>query len=216
VNEITLAFIVFFGTIILLIQTRYFLKHIRLRKKEQIAGLQAHSGWEDFCECLGCCGAKAAAESTDDYVKETIIDPEYETRSKEIAIRKEAYAEYEIQQKVAKREKSEKTDIMPIDEIKTTINKALSDKKKTSVWWILDTLKIPKELLDDIIKQDPNYTIENNYVINLKLVEIKKKRKKQAPQRTTTKRVVTSGYCIFCGEYYETALGYCPLCGVEI
>lgn len=163
---------------------------------------------DDFflSELLTCCG---------DFVQCAAALDDASGGSGQTKTRREiAYEEIEKRKSsMSEKEKEE-------NEIKL-IRSVISEKQKTSLWWISTKITMPKERIIELITEDPNYAIENEYIINIGLLGQEEaitytERKLLAQKAKEREEKLAVGICPECDNPFEIGADYCLNCGIYL
>lgn len=201
-NEAIITVIAFFSILFLLVQIRFFR---RLRKlKNNYNGIPGvfflSDALDGFLSFLNCCGE--ATEPEMDFKADFEHDEEKT---------KKALAEYKARTKQSKKTEglSEKSSLS-MEEAKVKVIDLVSKRQKTSIMYISTRTLLPNEIVIEILLEDPDFIIEDEFVINKKM-PAKRVIKTQEMKRIEDK--IAAGFCPVCGTPLDSSWEYCSNCG---
>ncbi|NHJ06065.1 MAG: hypothetical protein EAX90_14655 [Candidatus Heimdallarchaeota archaeon] len=198
-NETLIVFLVIFLPIIVLSYLKPLLKLRKIRRNDN-RNLEAFF-FGDIAFC--CCNfLQCAAE----------LEPTIDSGDLSSTNRNLAYEE--LQKRKSSMSEKEKEEI----EMKK-IKSVISEKQKTSLWWISTKTTIPKERIIELITKDPNYSIENEYIINIGLLGQEEaitytERKLLAKKTKEREEKLAMGICPECNNSIKIGAEYCLSCGI--
>ncbi|HUU79286.1 MAG TPA: hypothetical protein VMX55_13150 [candidate division Zixibacteria bacterium] len=198
-NETVTVFLAIFLPIIVLSHLKTLLKLRKIRRNGNRIP-------DDFflSELLTCCG---------DFVQCAAALDDASGDSDQTKTRREiAYEEIEKRKSSMSEKEKEKIELKKIKSV-------ISEKQKTSLWWISTKTTIPKERIIELITKDPNYTIENEYIINIGLLGFEEastytERKLLAKKAKEREEKIAMGICPECNNSIKIGAEYCLSCGI--
>ncbi len=148
---------------------------------------------DGLSSCASCCSEATEPEMT--------FEANFEQDEEK---RKKALEEYETSKKKMKKTKS----IHSSDMEKKLVMDIIRQREKTGIVFISTRTKIPQEKIIEIINENPDYFIENEYVL---------KKKKLAEVTIREKDVeITKKICPNCDTPIEAGWDHCSNCGVRL
>jgi hypothetical protein len=164
VKETTIAFVIFFSTIIILVQMKLIrrLRRIRKMRGEKLEGTLHREAAEFACSALEICcccmygagGGGGGEASISEEAAQAKEKRERREREKRTEPSKKYKRKYKAYQELLKKETSRVTEL-------------IAGKEKASIWWLVFTSKVPKFRVIEIIEKDPNYVIKEEEVYNI-------------------------------------------------
>lgn len=200
-NEAIIAAVTFFLTLFLLVQIRFFK---RLRKlKNNYNGIPGvfflSDALDGFLSFFNCCGE--ATEPEMDFKADFEHDEEKT---------KKALAEYKARTKQSKKTEglSEKSSLS-MEEAKVKVIDLVRKRQRTSIMYISTRTLLPNERVIEILLEDPDFIIEDEFVINKKM-PVKRTIKTQEMKRIEDK--IATGFCPVCDTPLDPSWEYCSNC----
>ncbi|MCK5185406.1 MAG: zinc ribbon domain-containing protein [Candidatus Heimdallarchaeota archaeon] len=201
-NAEAITLIAFFSTLLLLVQIRFFR---RLRKlKSNYNGIPGvfflSDALDGFLSFLNCCGE--ATEPEMDFKTDFEHDEEKT---------KKALVEYKARTRQSKKTEglTEKRSLS-MEEEKVKVIDLVSKRQKTSIMYISNRTLLPNEIIIEIISEDPDFIIEDEFVINKKM-PVKRTIKTQEMKRIEDK--IAAGFCPVSGTPLKPDWEFCANCG---
>jgi len=104
------------------------------------------------------------------------------------------------------------------DNKENEIKKLVSNKQKTSLQWISTIAMIPIETVIEILTEDPNFIVEDDYVLHQKIPiksdsTILDDRKASAQELREKEEKIAKGICPICNTPFEPSHEFCSNCG---
>lgn len=138
-----------------------------------------------------------------------------QTRKKTLS--EEKAKESKIQQ-YRKAEELREIDFQSKEGKKRRIKELVNNKEKTSLQWISTITMIPIESVIEILTEDPNFTIEEDYVLIQKIPAkgestMPEDRRASAQELREREEKLAQGICPICNNPFEPNREYCANCG---
>ncbi|NHJ38965.1 MAG: hypothetical protein FK731_02955 [Asgard group archaeon] len=217
-EETRIAFIIFFTSIIIFAQVKIIRQFIiRKRLSSNTKGIiYSYSTKYACCEACCCCCLEALYGERIRREKETKYEKDVEKQKikdlKEYQEKKELTIKEDI--------KLEK-EFITEEEVKERIKDLADDKEKTNLQWLSTITAIPIERIVKTLAEDTNFIIENDYVINKKMLVKEEKmgireRIERAQLREIRKKKLEKNICPKCNNSFEPSSIYCLSCGIEL
>ncbi|MHA1122303.1 MAG: hypothetical protein ACTSPC_05770 [Candidatus Heimdallarchaeota archaeon] len=214
-NEKALALATFFLTIVTFTIIRFVFRLKKIRKTQEKLPVVLYADALDVLLCCGesgcgeCgCGCLSSADAVKDYVKQETED--YDSRKHEPKPpigKRRGY-------KIRKRQESRK------DRERSKVIRIASAKEKTNIDWVVKKASLPKERVIEILKEEPDFTVDDAYVINKKLLAKDEQahlyemiREKHAKEEKEQKLAI--GICPECNKPIEEGSDRCSFCNYK-
>ena len=197
-DRIALTVLVFFLLLTLVGQIRFIIKLLRkIKKYDKIANTLFLSEFVECCcylaNCSICTLDKSDSSCCQRSLDKNITEEEYEQRVKGTKI----------------------VEDLKKEELK--IKNLIFDKKKVSLFWVSKATLIPIERIIEILSNDVNYSIKNDYIINQRFLEPDKSLDYKFVEGDIDikekERKIAEGICPFCDNLFPKGSEYCPNCG---
>ncbi|NPE08113.1 MAG: hypothetical protein GNW80_07520 [Asgard group archaeon] len=159
----------------------------------------------------------------DPYEKSQYVMPKQRTDEREIlqtrekTLNEEKATESKIQQ-IRKADELRTIDFQSKDGQKRKIKELLSNKEKTSLEWISTITMIPIDSVIEILIEDPNFIIKDDYVLIQKMLAksestMPDERRVSAQELREREEKLAQGICPICSNFFEPNREYCSNCG---
>ena len=192
-NAEAITLLAFLSILFLLSQIRFIRRFISIRRRyENLPGVlfMAEAIGEGCSLCFDCCAS--GAEEIEPDVISFEVDFEHDEEKREKAISELKAETRESERAEALMERSH----FDVVEEKMKVIDLVSKRQKTSILYVSNITKIPKERIFHIITENPDFTIENEYIIN--------------------KRLITDTFCPECKNPVKPGLEFCTACGFKL
>lgn len=209
-NAEAITLVVFFSIVLLLTQIRF----IRLKKRyDSIPGVLLLSDLLFCYEICTCCGDAALGGHVEETHEQKVAAQRRrdEKRREEIVRSKTALRLSEI-------ESGESVDGSIKEDKGSEIKKLVSTKQKTSLQWISTIAMVPIETVIEILTEDPNFIIRDDYVLNQR-IPTKNESTMAVDSRASAQELrereekIAQGICPTCNNPFELNRVYCSNCG---
>ncbi len=211
-TEKALALLVFFFTLSLFAQIRFLLRWRKMKKfKGNFPGIVlADIPIEGLLCCAQCgCECLSSVGAIRDYAKQEMEDSDSrKPESKPPIGRRRGYRKRVRQ--LYKRERERRR-----------IIKLASKKEKTSIDWISKKASVPKERIVEILSRDSDYSIDDAYVLNKKLISKEEQadlfeKIREINIQADKERKLAQGICPRCNNAIEINSEQCTKCGYKL
>lgn len=189
-NEIVATVLMLFAIYFLVVQIRFIRRLVNRRKNNETipGGLLLAEAFTGCLSCMECCGDFEGAGNYSDPDSDAHLEAFSGKPPDEIEIKR------------ALKENKTKSTPLTVEEEISKIISIISKREKTSLLYITNTTSIPKERIINLLITDSDYIIENEYVINMKMIV------KEEPKKLL---------CPECDNPVKPGVRYCGTCGFE-
>ncbi|MHA1740196.1 MAG: hypothetical protein ACTSXA_11045 [Candidatus Heimdallarchaeota archaeon] len=190
-NEIVATAITLFVLFFLVAQIRFIRRLINRRKNNESisGGLLLSDAFVGCLSCLECCGS---VDTVGNY-----SDPDSDAHLEAFS----GKPPDEIEIKRALEDKKRTSSSLTVEEEISKVMSIISKRDKTSLIYISNITTIAKQRIISLLITDPDYIIENEYVINMKM---------------QAKAEPTKLICPECNNPVKSDIEYCTTCGFEL
>ena len=190
-NEIVATAITLFVLFFIVAQIRFIRRLINRRKNNESipGGLLLSDVFTGCFSCMECCGSFENVGNYSDPDSDAHLESFSGTPPDEIEIKK------------ALEDKKRTSVPLTVEEEISKVMDIVSKRDKTSLLYINNITSIPKERIVSLLIDDPDYELENEYVLNMKML-IKEE----------TKKLI----CTECNNPIKPDVKYCGTCGFEL
>ena len=190
-NEIVAAVISLVVIFFLVAQIRFIRRLLNRRKNiENVPGVLFLSDVLSSCFlCLDCCAGSSTSMGSGDPDSDAHLEAFSGKPPDELEIKK------------ALEDKKRTSVPMTVEEEISKIMNIVSKREKTSILYISNLTSIPWGRIANILGDDPDYEIENEYVINKQILA------KEEPKEQI---------CPECNSPNKPGIKYCGTCGLEL
>lgn len=121
-------------------------------------------------------------------------------------------------QQIRKAEELRAIDFQSKEGKKRRIKELVSNKQKTSLQWISTIAMVPIESVIEILAEDSNFLIKDDYVFVQKMPirsesTMPKDRRASAQELREREEKLTQGICPICNNLFEPSHEFCANCG---
>jgi hypothetical protein len=199
-KETTIAFVIFFSTVTILVQIQIIrrLRRIRKMKGERLGGTQ-HVEFVEALEICCCCAEAAAGGG------ETVV--EVADRARKEKEKREEIKRLEPDKK-NKRKYRAYQELLQKDTSKVT--ELIAGKEQASIWWLVSNSKVPKFRVIEIFEKNPNYVILEGKIYN------KAELSEDVWGQLILLKEKICNICVNCENPVEKGAEYCASCGEKI
>ena len=206
-NGVIIIAIVFSALAFLIIQIRFFRRFIRIKKSyDHLPGVLflAEAIGYGCCMCLECLSESSTGASLGDSDGDAHLE-KYSGKPPD---------EYEIKKALEDKKKGDNGYLSvesPLtEEEKSKVIDIISKRQKTGVLYVSNRTKIPEERIIEVITEDPGFVLDNEFIINKKLLE---KEELKSRELKEVKEKIAEGFCPVCNISLEPDWDYCGNCG---
>jgi len=202
VKETTIAFVIYFSTIFLLIQIKLIgrIRKLRIIRRKMIESEYSLKSIGDICYCISCCCTgdigNCSREAYDLVEEEDKGSFEFRHKAR-------------MEKRYKERKQRHSSLDLRLEKEKSKIIKLIQDSEKTSIWWVNSYTSVPKEDIVEILKYEPGYLIVDDYIYNERkmtkeeILEVKEK-------------IIGWKMCPDCENPVEPESEFCPNCGHDL
>lgn len=180
-NSESIAILALFLSVILLVQLKFIIRYIKLKKisNNTPGALFLSSGLCDLlccafddaaCDICCCCASAINTDSSESEHEERVRSQRIKDRREKEKRSRAASRLSDIESKETKHS-MDKDYFLLKQEQKNKIDELINKKQKTSLQWLSAVMVLPIDKVIQILYENPNYKIEDDFVINLKIQE---------------------------------------------
>ncbi|NHJ31638.1 MAG: zinc ribbon domain-containing protein [Asgard group archaeon] len=198
-NYVVIAVTIFSSLIFILIQIRFIRRFLRIRRNyENLPGVLFLA--EAIGEgCFDCCAAAT----------EDVIRPDYSSDEHLTKYSGKPPEEHEVKLALDEKRKAVKS-YQSVEEEQNKVFEIISKRQKTGILYISNLSSLPKERIVEILADNPDFAIEDEFVINKKLLEKEELKSKELKE---IKEKMAQGFCPKCNFSLEPEWDFCGNCG---